>query len=46
MATSKKATGKKKVQRGKQRAGSTVRDLRPIKDNVVTGGVRRRTTIT
>lgn len=41
MAAAKKATGKK-VQRGKKREGSAVRDLRATK--VVTGGVKRKGT--
>jgi hypothetical protein len=40
MAASKKAAGKKKARPGK-RKGSSVRDLRVRKGNVVTGGVRR-----
>jgi len=44
MAAGKKATAKKKVQRGKQRVGASVRDLGATK--VVTGGVKRRTTVT
>lgn len=44
MAT-KKATGKKKVQRSK-REGAAARDLRANKDNAITGGVKRKGTTT
>ena len=45
MAASKKATGKKSGQQAKKGKGSSVRDLRATKDNLVAGGVRRNRTI-